>query len=51
MRIYPAIDIKDGECVRLVQGREDDKTVFSTDPVSMAMRWQNQGGQFLHMPD
>lgn len=51
MRIYPAIDIKDGECVRLVQGNVDDKTVFSTDPENVAMRWQNLGGKFLHIVD
>lgn len=37
--IIPAIDLKDGKCVRLKQGRMEDDTVFSDDPVAMASRW------------
>lgn len=39
MLIIPAIDLKDGKCVRLRQGRMDDSTVFGDDPVDMATRW------------
>ena len=51
MRIIPAIDIKDGRCVRLRQGRMDDETVFSNDPVGMAEHWIAQGAQQLHLVD
>lgn len=51
MLIIPAIDIKDGRCVRLRQGRMDDETVFSDDPVSVAQRWVDQGAQRLHIVD
>ncbi|MCW8802014.1 MAG: HisA/HisF-related TIM barrel protein, partial [Candidatus Bathyarchaeota archaeon] len=39
MNIIPAVDIKDGKCVRLLQGRMEDETVFSNDPVAMAQKW------------
>jgi len=51
MIIYPAIDIKDGKCVRLVQGRFDDETVYSDDPVEVALKWERLGAQFLHIVD
>jgi len=51
MIIIPAIDIKQGECVRLRQGRMEDSTVFSEDPMSMAMKWVAQGAQRLHLVD
>jgi phosphoribosylformimino-5-aminoimidazole carboxamide ribotide isomerase len=51
MLIIPAIDIKDGRCVRLKQGRMDDVTVFSEDPVGMARHWQAQGARRLHLVD
>lgn len=51
MRIYPAIDIKDGKCVRLLQGRFSDITVYGDDPVEMALKWQNQGGEYIHVVD
>ena len=51
MIIFPAIDLKDGKCVRLLQGKAEDVTVYSDDPVAMAMHWQEQGGQFLHVVD
>ena len=41
--LIPAIDLKDGRCVRLRQGRMDDATVFSNDPVAMAKRWCDLG--------
>ncbi len=43
MLLIPAIDLKDGECVRLRQGRMDDVTVFSSDPVAIAQRWADEG--------
>ncbi len=51
MLIIPAIDIKDGKCVRLRQGRMDDVTVFSDDPVAMAKRWVEAGARRLHVVD
>ena len=51
MLLIPAIDLKDGECVRLRQGRMDDATVFSRDPVAMAEHWLSEGGRRLHIVD
>ena len=51
MNIYPAIDLKDGKCVRLRQGRADAVTVYSDDPVAMARRWAKEGGDWLHVVD
>jgi phosphoribosylformimino-5-aminoimidazole carboxamide ribotide isomerase len=51
MLIYPAIDIRDGRCVRLVQGDYSQETVFSDDPVSVARRWVEQGADRLHLVD
>ncbi|MEP4486146.1 MAG: 1-(5-phosphoribosyl)-5-[(5-phosphoribosylamino)methylideneamino]imidazole-4-carboxamide isomerase [Halioglobus sp.] len=51
MLIIPAIDLKDGECVRLRQGLMDDSTVFSDDPVAMAARWVEAGCRRLHLVD
>lgn len=51
MLIIPAIDIKDGKCVRLRQGRFDETTVFSKDPVEMARKWRESGAKRLHMVD
>jgi phosphoribosylformimino-5-aminoimidazole carboxamide ribotide isomerase len=51
MLLIPAIDLKDGKCVRLRQGRMDDETVFSDDPVDVAARWVNAGAQRLHLVD
>ncbi|MBL4821265.1 MAG: 1-(5-phosphoribosyl)-5-[(5-phosphoribosylamino)methylideneamino]imidazole-4-carboxamide isomerase [Gammaproteobacteria bacterium] len=51
MIVIPAIDLKDGQCVRLKQGRMEDTTVFSDDPVTMAARWQEQGARRLHLVD
>ena len=51
MLVIPAIDLKDGQCVRLRQGRMQDSTVFSDDPVSQARHWVEQGARRLHMVD
>ena len=51
MLLIPAIDLKDGKCVRLRQGRMDDATVFSDDPVAMAGQWVEAGARRLHIVD
>ena len=51
MLIIPAIDLKDGHCVRLKQGLMEDATVFSEDPGAMARHWVDQGAQRLHLVD
>src|SRR5690554_7651383 len=51
MLIIPAIDLKDGKCVRLRQGRMDDSTVFGDNPVEMATRWVEAGARRLHLVD
>jgi phosphoribosylformimino-5-aminoimidazole carboxamide ribotide isomerase len=51
MVIYPAIDIKDGKCVRLFQGKFDEVTVFSEKPSEMGLNWQEKGAKFLHIVD
>lgn len=51
MLVIPAIDLKDGQCVRLRQGKMDDATVFSNDPVEMAKQWVDQGARRLHLVD
>ena len=51
MLLIPAIDLKDGKCVRLRQGRMEDSTVFSDDPVAMAERWVQAGARRLHVVD
>jgi phosphoribosylformimino-5-aminoimidazole carboxamide ribotide isomerase len=51
MIILPAIDLKDGRCVRLRQGRADDAKVYSNDPVEMAKHWVDEGGEYLHVVD
>ena len=51
MLIIPAIDLKDGQCVRLRQGRMEDVTVFSDDPVQMAGKWVSKGARRLHIVD
>jgi phosphoribosylformimino-5-aminoimidazole carboxamide ribotide isomerase len=49
--LIPAIDLKDGCCVRLRQGRMEDETIFSDDPVEMAGRWVREGARRLHLVD
>lgn len=51
MLIIPAIDLKDGHCVRLRQGVMEGATVFSEDPAAMALRWLEQGARRLHLVD
>ena len=51
MNLIPAIDLKQGQCVRLRQGRMEDSTVFSDDPVAMAGQWVLQGCKRLHLVD
>ena len=51
MRIVPAVDIRGGLCVNLVQGDYDQETVFSDDPVSQAIQWHEQGGALVHIVD
>jgi phosphoribosylformimino-5-aminoimidazole carboxamide ribotide isomerase len=49
--LFPAVDIKDGACVRLKQGKKDAVTVFADDPVDMALHWVNLGAEWLHVVD
>lgn len=51
MLIIPAIDLKDGRCVRLRQGRADDETVYGEDPLHMAREWERRGAGMLHVVD
>lgn len=51
MLIIPAIDLKDGKCVRLRQGRMEDVTVFADNPVDAAQRWVDEGARRLHLVD
>ncbi len=51
MQLYPAIDMKNGQCVRLRQGAFADMTVYSDAPEKMALHWQEQGATFLHLVD
>ena len=51
MQIIPSIDLKSGRCVRLFQGDFQQETVFSEDPVKVALGWQEQGGAILHLVD
>jgi phosphoribosylformimino-5-aminoimidazole carboxamide ribotide isomerase len=49
--VIPAIDLKDGRCVRLRQGRLQDETVYSQEPAEVARRWEDEGAQLLHVVD
>lgn len=51
LRLLPAVDIRDGRAVRLVQGRADAETVYDDDPVAAAQRWVRQGSDWLHVVD
>jgi phosphoribosylformimino-5-aminoimidazole carboxamide ribotide isomerase len=51
LTLYPAIDLKDGKCVRLRRGAMDDVTVYSADPAAQARAWQNVGFAWLHVVD
>ncbi len=49
MRLMPAIDLKNGRCVRLVQGMDDAETIYGDDPVAVARGWADQGAEWLHI--
>ncbi|HAG00875.1 MAG TPA: 1-(5-phosphoribosyl)-5-[(5-phosphoribosylamino)methylideneamino]imidazole-4-carboxamide isomerase [Paenibacillus lactis] len=49
--IYPAIDIRGGKCVRLVQGDYNQETVYNDNPLEVAKSWESQGGSFIHLVD
>jgi phosphoribosylformimino-5-aminoimidazole carboxamide ribotide isomerase len=51
MIVIPAIDLKEGKCVRLLQGRKEDVTVYSDDPVSTALKWESSGAKLIHIID
>ena len=51
MQILPAIDLRGGKCVNLIQGIAEQETVFSDSPVKMAKRWQAEGAEYLHLVD
>ncbi len=51
MQILPAIDLRGGKCVNLIQGIAEQETVFSDSPVAMAKQWQAEGAEYLHLVD
>ena len=51
MKLYPAIDIKNGQCVRLRQGKFDDVIIYSNNPVDIAKEWEACGASFIHLVD
>ncbi len=51
MIILPAIDIRDGKCVRLLQGDYDKETIYADNPVTQAKKWENEGGEIIHLVD
>ena len=51
MQLYPAIDMKNGQCVRLKQGKFKEITVYSDSPEKVAAYWESQGATFLHLVD
>ena len=51
MLVIPAVDIREGRCVRLFQGRIEGETVYSTDPVAVALEWASRGAPWLHVVD
>src|SRR5262245_725971 len=51
MIILPAIDMRQGKCVRLLQGRVEQETVYFDDPVAVALRWESEGATWLHLVD
>lgn len=51
LQIWPAIDLCEGRCVRLIQGDYEQETVYGEDPVAMAHRWESEGADFLHIVD
>ena len=51
MLLIPAIDLKNGFCVRLLQGESDKETVYSNDPAAMAVKFEEAGAKRLHLVD
>ena len=51
MKIIPALDIKNGKCVRLSQGKADQETIYSDHPQEMADHWDEEGAQLIHVVD
>lgn len=51
MIVFPAIDLRQGKCVRLLQGQANKETVYAEDPVAVALRWEQEGAQWLHLVD
>ncbi len=51
MLVIPAIDLRNGKCVRLVEGKIENETVYSDDPAEMARKWEGLGAKFLHLVD
>ena len=51
MLILPAIDLRNGKCVNLLQGRAEEETIFSDLPVEMAAQWEREGAEYLHLVD
>ena len=51
MIIIPAVDIKKGKCVRLLQGRKDSETIFSDNPAEMVQKWEKSGAKLVHVID
>ena len=51
MILFPAIDIRDGKCVRLIQGDYAQEIIYNDSPTNMAQEWQNQGAEYIHVVD
>lgn len=51
MILFPAIDIRNGKCVRLIQGDYDKEIIYGDSPTEMALEWQRQGAEFIHLVD
>lgn len=51
MIVFPAIDLKNGKCVRLLQGQKDAETIYFENPVEVAKMWESKGAQYLHLVD
>ena len=51
MILFPAIDIRNGNCVRLIQGNYDEETIYSDSPTEMALEWERKGAEYLHLID
>ena len=51
MILFPAIDIRDGKCVRLIQGDYDQEIIYNDSPTAMALEWEKQGADYIHVVD